>query len=371
VKEITIYEAPVADFTVAYNCIGQLTQFTDMSDAKGDTVLRHFWNFGDDTPTVRAHNPIYIYDSVGTYNVTHNIITASGCEASVTKNVSIVPPPTANFSFSPDFGAAPLPVNFLNESSADAISFLWNFGDSGTSISILENPTHTYTADNTYVAKLIVENSSNCVDSVSKTIKVAKAILDLAVNKIFVQQDLMNDGNYRLITVAEVQNVGTRNVTSFDISCIAGTNSSIIESWEGFLPAGGSIINYAFASSFISLEEENKTYVCVETLYPNGETDENRSNDKLCVALEDEIKIIPPYPSPGSGILFFGVILPKKDKLEITVFNSIGVEMLSANNEYQKGYNKIQLERSGLAKGVYIIRIKIGEDAYTEKFINE
>jgi len=374
VKEVTIFDAPVADFNFAYNCIGQLTQFTDTSDAKGDTILKHFWNFGDSTQTVRAFNPIYIYDSVGTYNVSHNIVTVSGCEASVSKNVSIVPLPTADFSYSPDFGAAPLPVNFVNESSSDAISFLWNFGDADSSVSQAENPTHTYTVDNTYTAKLVVGNSSGCTDSITKTIKVAKATLDIAVTNVIVQQDLMNDGNYRLITVAEVQNLGTRNVTAFDISCITGTQPAILESWEGFLTAGGSsgsTVNYAFASSFISLEEENTTYVCVETLYPNGEEDENRNNDKLCVALEDKIKVIPPYPSPGKGTLYFGVILPRKDKLEITMFNAIGAEIFTSNREYAKGYNRIQFERSGLAKGVYIIRIKFGEDTYTEKFITE
>jgi PKD repeat protein len=366
---IEIYEAPEAEFSVSSNCIGQLTQFTDSSDAKGDSILRHFWNFGDSTPTVRAFNPIYLYDTTGNFVVTHYIITKSGCSASISKTVSVVMPPSANFSYTPDFGAAPLPVNFSNASSADVRDFLWQFGDADNSTSVSENPVFTYTSDNTYTVKLIVKNDVGCTDSITKNVKVAPAILDLAVKSISVQQELMNDGNYKILTVAEIQNVGTRNVFSFDISCIAGTLSPIIETWEGFLQGGGDRIFYSFASSFISIDEKNKTYVCVETLYPNNEEDENHLNDKLCVALEDKIKIIPPYPSPGSGMLNFGIILPKKSNLDITVFSVTGAELLNSKKEYLKGYNNIQIDRSGLSKGMYIIRITFGEENYYGKFI--
>ena len=50
------------------------------------------------------------------------------------------------------------------------VSWNWNFGDaSPTATSSVQNPTHTYTAQNTYTAQLIV-NTANCADTVLQTV---------------------------------------------------------------------------------------------------------------------------------------------------------------------------------------------------------
>lgn len=69
--------------------------------------------------------------------------------------------PTAAFTASVNVGAAPLAVQFTDDSLAgsDSItSWSWNFGDGATSTA--QNPSHTYTAAGTYTVSLTVTSSS-------------------------------------------------------------------------------------------------------------------------------------------------------------------------------------------------------------------
>ena len=63
-------------------------------------------------------------------------------------------PPMADFSAEPRSGAAPLTVNFLDESEGTVTSWLWSFGDGTTSAK--QNPTHTYRAGGRYDVSLKV-----------------------------------------------------------------------------------------------------------------------------------------------------------------------------------------------------------------------
>ncbi|CCK26910.1 ricin B lectin [Streptomyces davaonensis JCM 4913] len=70
--------------------------------------------------------------------------------------------PVAEAAANPQYGHAPLAVNFSSAGSkdpdGDAISFSWAFGDGQTSTEA--NPSHTYTANGTYKATLTVRDSN-------------------------------------------------------------------------------------------------------------------------------------------------------------------------------------------------------------------
>jgi PKD repeat protein len=82
----------------------------------------------------------------------------------------------ANFSANITSGDAPLTVKFTDTSTGTPTSWLWDFGDGGTSPE--QNPTHIYTAEGTYAVKLTVSNSLG-TDSEEKTgyITVGSAVL--------------------------------------------------------------------------------------------------------------------------------------------------------------------------------------------------
>jgi PKD repeat protein len=74
--------------------------------------------------------------------------------------------PRAGFSGTPSSGAAPLTVNFTDQSEGEITDWLWDFGDGQTST--LTNPTHTYDDVGTYTVSLTVEGPRG-TDTEAKT----------------------------------------------------------------------------------------------------------------------------------------------------------------------------------------------------------
>jgi PKD repeat protein len=81
-------------------------------------------------------------------------------------------PPVASFTANPSSGVAPLTVQFTDTSTGTVDSRAWDFQNDGTVDSTAANPTFTYTAANTYTAKLTVTNTAGS-SSATRTIVVS------------------------------------------------------------------------------------------------------------------------------------------------------------------------------------------------------
>ena len=78
--------------------------------------------------------------------------------------------PQAVLEATPTNGTAPLQVQFSSEGSRDpdendSISYAWDFDANGTVDSIDPNPSHTYTANGVYTARLTVSDAAGNTDS--------------------------------------------------------------------------------------------------------------------------------------------------------------------------------------------------------------
>jgi PKD repeat protein len=113
------------------------------------SAYSYLWDFGDGNVST-AENPSHTYDMHGDYNVTL-IVSNANCQDEVAHKVTIEPTtPVSRFSaISPD--CAPYTVTFDN-TSTDANSYHWDFGDGQSSIE--RNPTHTYRVPGTYRVRL-------------------------------------------------------------------------------------------------------------------------------------------------------------------------------------------------------------------------
>ncbi|MBN1811580.1 MAG: PKD domain-containing protein, partial [Anaerolineae bacterium] len=151
VAGITVPVAPVADFS-AEPLIGiaPLTVTFTNASIGADNYL---WDFGDGT-TSSIGSPVHVYTATGIYTVA---LTATGLGGMDTLErldyITIYGPPAADFSASPTSGEAPLTVVFTN-TSTNATSYAWDFGDGGTSVE--ESPAYTYTTAGTYTITLTV-----------------------------------------------------------------------------------------------------------------------------------------------------------------------------------------------------------------------
>ncbi|MDD1729364.1 MAG: PKD domain-containing protein [Methanospirillum sp.] len=142
-------------------------QFTNQS--LGDPTA-FSWSFGDGQSSTEQ-NPVHTYMTPGTYSVTlraTNAVTGGIATLSnaVTATDGVVPSPTptpvpgeitAAFSADRTSGVAPVQVSFLDQSTGNPTSWLWNLGD-GT-ISTARNVTHIYATKGTYSVSLIAQNS--------------------------------------------------------------------------------------------------------------------------------------------------------------------------------------------------------------------
>lgn len=107
----------------------------------------------------------------GTYSV--QLTTVTGCNTPlITYSVNNYPTPVASFGVVGGNNACSLTVAFNNTSTytnGQQMNFQWDFGD-GTS-SFMEQPTHTYLSEGTYVVTLIATGAvTGCSDTTTQTI---------------------------------------------------------------------------------------------------------------------------------------------------------------------------------------------------------
>jgi len=124
------------------------------------------WNFGDNS-TSSADNPTHTYTADGTYTVTLTATNNCGT-ATATQSVTIVTPPTANYTQSATSGCSPLSVQFTNQSTSNATVFLWNFPGGTPATSTEQNPTAVFTQPGTYTVTLTAGNAAGSSTSTSQ-----------------------------------------------------------------------------------------------------------------------------------------------------------------------------------------------------------
>jgi glucose/arabinose dehydrogenase len=80
------------------------------------------------------------------------------------RRISFSPVPVAVIAAAPTSGPVPMTVTFDGSDSADpqaeALTYLWDFGDGATATTAGSGVSHTYTTDGSYVASLRVRNTS-------------------------------------------------------------------------------------------------------------------------------------------------------------------------------------------------------------------
>ena len=142
-------------------------QFTGSSSFDSDgTVVSYAWEFGDGT-TSNLPDPQHVYNVPGGFTASLTVTDNGGATHTSAISVLVQPgtgnaAPVARASASPSTGAAPLNAQFTGSNSSDIdgtiVSSVWNFGDGGSSTQI--DPQHTYNADGSYTAQLIVTDNS-------------------------------------------------------------------------------------------------------------------------------------------------------------------------------------------------------------------
>lgn len=144
-SDVQLLDSNVVLFSPLQNMVWKYTNGIIISNTSNPTI-----NLRYDTSTIR-------------YTITNTF----GCKDSIQKKI-ISLKPTANFYASRTKVCPNLPIKFFNTSTAisSSVSYTWYFGD-GDSSSVY-SPIHAYAQTGIYTVKLILRDSLNCTDTLTK-----------------------------------------------------------------------------------------------------------------------------------------------------------------------------------------------------------
>jgi PKD repeat protein len=169
---VQIHFGPKVGFNYTSVCDGNPVYFSDTSQTvPWAQIYQWQWEFVSGQVSY-IQNPVFVFDSAGTYPVVLTVKSLNGCIVTDTQNVVVHALPDADFNYNDACLSDP---KLFNDGSTvfapDIIAqWQWNFGSAGTSI--LQNPLVTFNDSGEYNVSLLVTSSGGCTDSVIHTINV-------------------------------------------------------------------------------------------------------------------------------------------------------------------------------------------------------
>ncbi|OFY76680.1 MAG: hypothetical protein A2275_04670, partial [Bacteroidetes bacterium RIFOXYA12_FULL_35_11] len=172
-------EAVSADFTMpAFSCDYPVT--ISLINASQNNVINYWYNNGAYFSGLQ--NPQITFIDSGIYQITLITTSPHGCADSISK-MHEVKKPKLYFTYQNENFCPPVLIHFqahvsYSTNQDQVESFLWNFGDAGTT-SVL-NPDHTYMNPGEYPVSLTITTDSGCTFSYYDTIHVGFLPVDIS-----------------------------------------------------------------------------------------------------------------------------------------------------------------------------------------------
>ena len=180
---------PVANFS--FSGAGGNAPCTVSFTNSSTNATSYSWDFGDGGTSTET-NPQHTYTSGGTFTV-QLTATGNGGSNSITKTVNVLNPvgPVASFTYSGAGNYAPCNVTFTN-TSQNATSYSWNFGDGGTSTAT--NPSHTFTTGGTFTVQLTATGTGGS-NTTSQTVNILAPPTKCYLKKVTITAMPFTDGS--------------------------------------------------------------------------------------------------------------------------------------------------------------------------------
>ncbi|MFN4083065.1 MAG: PKD domain-containing protein, partial [Bacteroidia bacterium] len=193
---VTIWPQPNAAMaltTPAIQCLnGNVFVFKNNSNIVSGSIANNYWVFGDGNDSLVFNNDsmVYSYNAAGTYSVILFSTSDNNCTNSDTIIVEVKPNATAGFTVN-DVSCDPTRTAVFTNTSTNATSYLWKFGDGNTST--IANPTHIYATNGSYDIRLIAYTPFGCNDTITQNVIIAPVA---SINFNFDIQACSHDVNF-------------------------------------------------------------------------------------------------------------------------------------------------------------------------------
>ncbi len=169
--------APSAGFNAEQSSTDYLEYTFTNTSTNGST---YFWDFGDGN-TSTEESPTHVYATHDIYTVTLEVTGGTGLSGSLSKDIDIQAPVTADFSFEVD--ASDYATYHFMDASQDAVMLLWEFGDGFQFTGM--NPSHTYMEDGAYPVTLTAFSLTGKTDEATVTLVVTEGFIVQVLNGTF------------------------------------------------------------------------------------------------------------------------------------------------------------------------------------------
>ncbi len=159
-RDIKIYKAPVAAFTIPENDGCQALQITFFNETDGGDY--YAWDFGNGNKSIDL-NGEQLFTEAGTYDISLKVLGVEGCSDSISQRLLVNPKPIAAFEPSSlQTCFPPVNVEFRNLSEG-ADGYVWDFGNG--LFSKVTSPVMTYNDHGDFNVSLIATNIYACRDT--------------------------------------------------------------------------------------------------------------------------------------------------------------------------------------------------------------
>ena len=323
-------QIPNANF-VGTPTVGEAPLLVVFTDLSIDSVTTWQWNFGDGN-TSTLQNPEHEYITPGDYTVTLMITGPGGSDTLVKPeyvDVNYINP-AADFIGTPTSGIAPLDVSFTDLSTDSIDTWVWDFGDGGSSF--LPSPVYTYDTEGTYTVSLTVVGPGG-IDEMEKT------------DYITVSAEA---------PVADFSGTPTSGEAPLLVS-FSDLSSGSIATWD-----------WDFGDGNISTEQNPAheylapgNYTVSLTIVGSGGTDTEVKIDYILIPVgieENAMEAILVYPNPVMNNLH--IVFPDAKSRILSLKNMNGKKVFERNSNNKE--EVIDLQK--FAQGVYSLIIKTDDN---------
>lgn len=343
-----VIAVPVAltpDFSYLKNCVGEEAVLTDVTTGS-DPVESRDWTF--DSGETFSGSPVkFVFDKELVKTVTMKVTAASGCSYSISKSITILPPPVAGFKPDPSSGAYPLEVAFTNTSSG-ATHYLWNFNDGTDAISTEVSPVHTFEGAGSYDVELIASNNQECTSSFKASIATVAPLPDADIELISLTPNA--DGSSKLIVT--IHNKGNTILRNLPLDLDFGGVLRLREVLANRINPGAKF-NFVFSTGIVN--PSDLQYICVSSDVPN---DISPAGNRMCQGLGDALQAFHAYPNPASGSLNIEWVQSGTKNIRLSLVDTMGRILIDARQTASDGLNRRALDLSAVESGIYYLVIR-------------
>ena len=328
-KIITVIPSPKADFTWDLACSRTLTKFKFTGTKPNSPITTQFhWNFNNEAAS-SLENPSHLFAKSGTSTSTLTLTSNNGCTDTVNKKIEVKVQAKADFTAT-DVCESDSAI-FIN-TSKDATSYKWKFGDAQTSN--LQTPKHKYliTSTTTFNVSLVAVVDDGCSDSIGKAITINKN----------------PDATFTY----------TQTGNKLELKAKAGYSNYKwkMDAKDSFSTANA---NYTY-----TLKTWNPLSICLKTTDLNGCFSESCKTIPLGISdISIRLRQIKLYPNPNTGNFTIEIENLEKD-VSIEVFDVMGKLVRKVER-----VGKVNLIDLSVVDGIYVVKVKNGTMMWNQKVL--